>query len=172
MILRQASQADLAAIVALEGAFPVGQRWTAALWQAELDHRFVLVAEVNHRVEAVASYQLLLDEVELFRVVVAPTHRRRGLARELIDAGIAWARERGAETMLLEVAADNIAARGLYESIGFVGVGRRPGYYSGGGLDGNRGVGADAVLMRLALTDLAFAESGISASSEPDGNDE
>jgi len=36
---------------------------------------------------------------------------------------------RGAETMVLEVAEKNLSASCLYESLGFVIVGSRPGYY-------------------------------------------
>ncbi|TPG29890.1 N-acetylglutamate synthase, CG3035 family [Mycolicibacterium hodleri] len=55
----------------------------------------------------------------LSSVHVAEDARRRGLARTLCDALLAWANERGATRAYVQVLADNTAARTLYESMGF-----------------------------------------------------
>lgn len=55
-------------------------------------------------------------------VAVLPAYRRRGIARQLVEAAIDYARERGARRILLQVRADNEAARRLYLSHGFVTV--------------------------------------------------
>jgi len=55
----------------------------------------------------------------LFGMWVAPSHRGRGIARELIDAVVAWARDSGFNRLLLDVADANTAAIALYESKGF-----------------------------------------------------
>jgi ribosomal protein S18 acetylase RimI-like enzyme len=52
-------------------------------------------------------------------VAVLPGYRRRGIARQLVEAGIALARERGAETLMLDVMAQNKPAYELYKSLGF-----------------------------------------------------
>jgi GNAT superfamily N-acetyltransferase len=52
-------------------------------------------------------------------VWVAPEARRRGLARRLLDAVVAWARERQVGTLRLWVVESNLRARGLYEGAGF-----------------------------------------------------
>jgi ribosomal protein S18 acetylase RimI-like enzyme len=52
-------------------------------------------------------------------------HRRRGVARALIDRAIGWAAERQAEEVVLWVADRNVAGRRLYEQIGFRPTGRR-----------------------------------------------
>ncbi|MBX6372302.1 MAG: GNAT family N-acetyltransferase [Acidothermus sp.] len=56
---------------------------------------------------------------ELAVIEVAEHARRRGLARALIDALLEWAQERGARRVYLEVGVDNVAARRLYEMLGF-----------------------------------------------------
>jgi ribosomal protein S18 acetylase RimI-like enzyme len=56
---------------------------------------------------------------------VHPEFRRLGVATELLRAEIA--RWPGAH--FLEVRESNIAARSLYEGLGFQAVGTRPGYY-------------------------------------------
>jgi ribosomal protein S18 acetylase RimI-like enzyme len=55
----------------------------------------------------------------LSAVHVVEGARRRGLARELCCALLAWGGERGAARAYAQVLADNTAATRLYESIGF-----------------------------------------------------
>jgi N-acetylglutamate synthase len=52
-------------------------------------------------------------------VRVAPEHRRRGLASEVLEALLQWAVERGAATAYLQVREDNAAALALYRGAGF-----------------------------------------------------
>lgn len=84
-------------------------------------------------------------ESEILTVVVAPSHRRSGIARQLITQAITREQTNGSHLLHLEVAEDNAAAIALYESLGFAPSGRRPGYYA-------RTEGAvDAVLMTKPL---------------------
>jgi N-acetylglutamate synthase len=57
--------------------------------------------------------------IGLSAVHVVETARRRGLARELCEALLAWGAERGATRAYVQVLADNTAATRLYESMGF-----------------------------------------------------
>jgi RimJ/RimL family protein N-acetyltransferase len=50
---------------------------------------------------------------------VAPEHRRAGAGRALVEAAARWARVRGFETLALDVAETEPAARALYTSLGF-----------------------------------------------------
>jgi N-acetylglutamate synthase len=59
------------------------------------------------------------DHVGLFDVLVAPTARRRGLARRLTQSIGAWGRTHGARFAYLQVVATNIAALPLYAELGF-----------------------------------------------------
>ena len=56
---------------------------------------------------------------------VDPGHRRRGVARALIDLAIRWAGEHQAEEVVLWVADENAGARRLYEGMGFRPTGER-----------------------------------------------
>jgi ribosomal protein S18 acetylase RimI-like enzyme len=58
-------------------------------------------------------------ECYLAELYVAPSQRRRGLGRALMEAAIAEARVRGADYMDLGTSEADIAARSLYESLGF-----------------------------------------------------
>lgn len=75
--------------------------------------------------------RVVADEAELLTLAVAPAARRRGVAGGLVEGFLAEARRRGAATAFLEVAADNDAARRLYQRAGFAPAGRRRGYYHG-----------------------------------------
>jgi GNAT superfamily N-acetyltransferase len=57
--------------------------------------------------------------VGLSAVRVLDDARRRGLARELCSALLAWGAKRGAKRAYVQVLADNTAATRLYESMGF-----------------------------------------------------
>jgi ribosomal protein S18 acetylase RimI-like enzyme len=58
-------------------------------------------------------------ECYLAELYVAPARRGRGLGRALMEAVIRAARERGADTMDIGVDEPDLAARRLYESLGF-----------------------------------------------------
>jgi ribosomal protein S18 acetylase RimI-like enzyme len=55
----------------------------------------------------------------LAELYVEPPARGRGLGRALMEAAIEHARERGADRMELGTSEQDVAARGLYESLGF-----------------------------------------------------
>lgn len=69
------------------------------------------------------------DERELLSIGVLPDHRRAGIGREMVEMVIAESARSGAARLFLEVAEDNDGAQRLYRELGFVAVGRRPGYY-------------------------------------------
>lgn len=55
----------------------------------------------------------------LSAVEVDPAHRRRGLARRIVETSLAWAVERGADKAYLQTMRANTAAMALYEPYGF-----------------------------------------------------
>ena len=82
------------------------------------------------------------DEAEILTLAVVPAARRAGLGRGLMAAAMGRAASLGAAAMLLEVAAGNDAARGLYAGLGFKQVGVRRRYY----------VNDDALVLRASLS--------------------
>ena len=58
-------------------------------------------------------------ECYLAELYVVPSRRGRGLGRAIMDAAIAAARAEGADTMDLGTSEDDVAARALYERLGF-----------------------------------------------------
>lgn len=146
MILARASLGDLAAITALECAGFDHASWSADAWRGEIvaDDRLVLVARtlVDDDVIGVVTVQTVLETADLHRVVVRPDRRGEGIGRRLVRAGVEWAAAMGAQRMLLEVDVANVAARRLYDGLGFVPLSKRRDYY---------GQGLDALVMALDL---------------------
>jgi len=92
----------------------------------------------------------IAGEAEILTLAVDPPHRRQGLAAALVEAAAGAATATGAEAMFLEVAADNLAAIGLYKSASFERVGSRKGYYAR-----PAGPAIDALVLRRALNSRA-----------------
>jgi ribosomal-protein-alanine N-acetyltransferase len=85
------------------------------------------------------------DEAEILSVAVQQASRGRGTGRRLVEAAMRIAYREHIGALFLEVDEDNVRALSLYQSLGFVEVGRRPAYY---------GKGDDAscaLVMRLQL---------------------
>jgi GNAT superfamily N-acetyltransferase len=58
--------------------------------------------------------------VELSRVVVRADARGRGLGKQLIDAGTAFGKERGAAFVTAKLFTGNVDGRAFWERMGFV----------------------------------------------------
>ena len=78
-------------------------------------------------------------------LMVASTHRRRGIGRALLDQAVAWARDAGVIKLELHVFPWNEPAIRLYEGFGFVREGVRRRHYR------RAGEYVDAVLMAYHL---------------------
>ena len=62
-------------------------------------------------------------------LMVAATHRRRGVGRALLDQAVSWARDAGVRKLELHVFPWNGPAIALYEKFGFTHEGLRRGHY-------------------------------------------
>ena len=142
-ILELASD-DLEACLSLDQQ-ALGGFWTREQWARELAdrNRLVLGAVLDRKtLVGVASAWLVVDELQIMAVAVAPTHQRLGIGSQLLNALLNLGQSRGALTATLEVAATNLAARKLYDRCGFANCGLRKGYYSNG---------SDALLQRRPI---------------------
>lgn len=88
---------------------------------------------------------IIAEHAEILTLGVAPTARRQGIARAMLDDLFRRARLAGARSVGLEAAADNLPARQLYEACGFTQTGKRPGYYR------RPGAIVDALVFRRTL---------------------
>lgn len=74
-------------------------------------------------------YRVQQEQAEIITLAVLPSHRRQGIARELLKKTIENCRAAGASELFLDVEDGNLAAMQLYETHGFSFIRRRKLYY-------------------------------------------
>jgi [ribosomal protein S18]-alanine N-acetyltransferase len=130
---RLAADHDLDEVAELE-ARCFNNPWTRdmlarELAQSDVAHVFLLRLP-DRRIAAFCSCWIVVDELHVNTLVVDLPYRRQGFGVGLMRRVIDEAVRRGATRATLEVRESNLAARGLYERLGFHVAGRRPGYYT------------------------------------------
>lgn len=105
--------------------------WPEAAITPELTNELSLwlCAVADKRLLGYVGSQTVLQESDMMNLAVVPECRRHGIARALVLALCRALRKKGSNCLTLEVRASNDSAIRLYQSLGFVCVGRRPGYY-------------------------------------------
>jgi GNAT superfamily N-acetyltransferase len=132
LVVRMATPGDAAAIGRLldafnrefedatPGAAALAERVADLLAEDELT---VLLAEPGPSGVAVLRFRRALWtqalECYLEELYVVPEHRGRGLGRAIMEAALDLARREGAAGMYLGTNETDVAARALYESLGF-----------------------------------------------------
>ena len=144
--LREMTWRDIPVLVGLELELFAGDSWSEQSWWAELagrPRRSYVVSEQGGALVGYAGVDRGGEIADVMTIAVAPPAQGRGLGAELLDWLIGEARRGGAEHLMLEVRADNVAAQGLYTKAGFVMTSVRRRYYQPGDVD--------AQIMRLTL---------------------
>jgi RimJ/RimL family protein N-acetyltransferase len=164
IVVRPADPNDASELVALAAA--VGREagdWllTTETWRPVADERRYLKAVRRHADAAVlvaVDDDRIVGRLSLARdphpasshvadlgLMVAASHRRRGIGRTMLEAAVAWAQRSGISKLELHVFPWNGPAIQLYEGFGFEREGLRRGHYL------RDGVPVDALLMAYHL---------------------
>lgn len=120
---------DLQAVARLETEvypFP----WTEGIFRDCL--RVGYDCQVVAEKERVSGYGVMstgAGEAHILNICVSPRLRSRGIGRRLMVYLLKRAREAGMSDAFLEVRPSNLSAIRLYQSMGFVQIGVRRGYY-------------------------------------------
>jgi [ribosomal protein S18]-alanine N-acetyltransferase len=127
LLLRPMDLGDLSAVMEIDRQC-LSRPWSETIWREELSSPFglYLVLEEDGVVSGHIGVKHVADEAHVMTLAVRPERRRRGFARTLFEAAIASV---GARRVYLEVRPSNVVARAVYDSLGFVQTGVRPGYY-------------------------------------------
>jgi ribosomal-protein-alanine N-acetyltransferase len=143
---RPANAFDLAVFVSLDKKLFPYSPWSASQYKDEFS------SPTRHFVVALDDAQSIIGyagvfapggaEADVLTVGVIPSHRGKGIARQLMGLITDWAKQQGSIAMMLEVKVDNTEAIGLYESLGYSKLNVRKDYF---------GAGLDALVMRLDL---------------------
>lgn len=105
--------------------------WTEDGLREELTNdcaRFLTAAEENGTVTGYIGCHTILDEGYITNVAVSPAFRRRGIAKQLVQA--LQEKSEDLSFITLEVRVSNAPAIALYEQCGFAPVGTRKKFYS------------------------------------------
>jgi ribosomal-protein-alanine N-acetyltransferase len=133
VIERLSTDADLDAVAELE-ARCFTNPWTRDMLARELAHSEVaqvfILRLADNTVAAFCSCWIVVDELHVNTVAVDGPYRRMGLATHLMTRVMAEAAGQGVTRATLEVRASNVAARKLYEALGFTVKAIRPSYYT------------------------------------------
>ena len=149
---REMNALDLPMVVSMERQVYRSDAWSVAQFKEELAsvprNRYYIVArdEQNHIVGYAGAFSPDTGlDADVLTLTVAPSWRRKGIGRAMLNQLIAWAKERNAPVIFLEVREGNVEASPLYESAGFVAISSRSNYYS---------MGVNAVIMKKDLNDV------------------
>ncbi|WP_324778717.1 ribosomal protein S18-alanine N-acetyltransferase [Thiobacillus sedimenti] len=143
--LRPMAEADLPRIHRIELAsyeYPWSQGNFADSLQAGYS---MWVREAGGEIIGYYVMMAAAGEAHLLNLTIAPSWRRHGLGRDLLEHCLARACDHKASSMFLEVRISNDAAIGLYHGSGFVDLAVRRGYYPA------RGGREDALIMKKEL---------------------
>jgi len=151
MNVRQFTEQELAAVLAIQSACPEAAQWREEDYThlARDPAGLLLIAESEAVVSATsamgreeqilgcnsasvlgfAAFCLIADEAELRNLAVAREHRQRGVGRALLDKAHGRLRRAGVKRVYLEVRASNNPAIRLYASMGYSILSTRNKYY-------------------------------------------
>ncbi|MDL2300387.1 ribosomal protein S18-alanine N-acetyltransferase [Clostridiaceae bacterium OttesenSCG-928-D20] len=130
MIIRKAEISDISELSRIENecfSSPMPIEYISR--SIDNEDRFFLVAEEEKKLLGHIAMMHVLDEGYILSVAADKNHRRRGIAKALLSALLAEAKDMKLSFVSLEVRASNIAAISLYESFGFQRTGEIIGYY-------------------------------------------
>ncbi len=112
-------------------AFETGQHWSESAFADLLAAPTTLAAGIEGKFGLIALVviQKIDPDAEILTLCVAPTAKRSGHGRALIHGVSQILAQYGIARLMLDVAADNAAALGFYDNLGFTRDGLRKAYY-------------------------------------------
>jgi ribosomal-protein-alanine N-acetyltransferase len=97
----------------------------------EFAHYLIVTSEESpQKVLGYGGMWIILDEVHITNIAIAPQYRGQKLGEFLLAGMLALALQKKAARITLEVRASNTRAQKLYRKMGFKPAGVRPGYYA------------------------------------------
>ena len=142
---RAMTPSDIAGVAAVEKAsypFP----WSEGIFRDCLRVGYLCrVAECEGAVVAYGIVAMGAGEAHVLNLCVGDPMRGRGIGRQMLMLLIERASQAGMQDVFLEVRPSNMHAIALYQSVGFIEVGRRRGYYQA--VEGRE----DALVLKLSI---------------------
>ena len=130
LIIRKLTEEDVEPLSAIESA-SFSMPWSAEDFAALLtrDYCVYYVAEVDGEVAGCCGMTNICNEGNIDNVVVAKRARGQGIATAMLERLLEEGDALGVTAYTLEVRVSNAPAIHVYEKLGFVSEGIRPGFY-------------------------------------------
>jgi len=139
---------DLPYVIEIENiSYP--NPWQLSSFKGEIENRpisnpYVIIYRPLEKVIGYIIYWHMRNEVQISNIAISPDYRQLGVGEGVLKKVLLEMRHKGAEFVFLEVRPSNLAARRLYEKLGFTILGLRNGYY--------RSPSEDAIVMGKSLS--------------------
>jgi ribosomal-protein-alanine N-acetyltransferase len=136
---------DVAGVAAVErSSYPFP--WSEGIFRDCLRVGYLCrVAECDGEIVAYGIVAMGAGEAHVLNLCVNEAMRGRGVGRQMLQLLVERSAQAGMQDVFLEVRPSNLHAIALYQSVGFIEVGRRRGYYQA--VDGRE----DALVLKLSI---------------------
>jgi len=145
-VLRRMTYEDLPSVMEIERKTFPADAWSEGMLRAELDDqprtRHYVVALADGVIVGYAGLAAAGDQADVQTIAVLAEKQRTGIGSAMLTELLAEAVRRGAQSIFLEVRADNPEAQAVYDRFGFERIGLRRRYHEDG---------TDAIMMRKDL---------------------
>lgn len=130
-MIREILKTDIDAILEIENAsFPVPFSRQLFITMTGRQPFRGFLAEESGKIVAYVYITEAADEVEILTIAVKASHRKKRIAKSLIDKVVSEAKIHNVKSIFLEVRPSNENAIKLYSTYGFKQVGVRKNYYT------------------------------------------
>lgn len=139
---------DLPYVIEIENiSYP--NPWQLSSFKGEIENRpisnpYVIIFRPLEKIIGYIIYWHRRNEVQISNIAISPDYRQLGVGEGVLRKVLPEMCHKGAEFVFLEVRPSNLAARRLYEKLGFTILGLRKGYY--------RSPSEDAIVMGKSLS--------------------
>ena len=146
--LRRMNEDDLSSVMEIENlSYPTP--WNLSSFKGEIENRpisnpYVIIFRPLEKIIGYVIYWHIRNEVQISNIAISPDYRQMGVGEGVLRKVLVEMRRKGIDFVFLEVRPSNLAARHLYEKLGFTMLGLRRGYY--------RNPSEDAIVMGKSLS--------------------
>ena len=145
--MRRMKEEDLPLVIEIENTC-YSNPWKFSSFKGEIENRpisnpYVIIYRPLEKIIGYVIYWHIRNEVQISNIAISPDYRQLGVGEGVLRKVLQEMQHKGAEFVFLEVRPSNLAARRLYEKLGFTILGLRKGYY--------RNPSEDAIIMGKSL---------------------
>jgi ribosomal-protein-alanine N-acetyltransferase len=128
--IKRISENDIDAVAVLESEI-FSDSWSAKSIKETYDNKSALILGAYQDEELIGYviFYYVLDEGEIARIAVSPSHRRQGVAEQIFAGLLEFCEENNIERILLDVRISNEPAISFYRKSGFADDGIRKNFY-------------------------------------------